>query len=142
MSQEDSSNEQAAGKEQGKKDPTAERITLGISVLIVLGLAALVIYQQVVGGTQPPVIEVQPKLEEIRREGDAYYVPIDIANKGELTAEDIEIQMSLEVEGEEPETIAFAVKFLAGGETGQQTVVFQNDPAEGKLTHLVAFTTP
>src|SRR5687768_5825185 len=142
MSQEESSNKQGAGKGEGKKASTAERITLGISVLIVLALAALVIYQQIAGGTEPPVIEVQPRLEEIRQEGGAYYVPIDISNKGELTAEDVEVQMSLEIDGEEPETIAFAVKFLAGGETGQQTVVFQNNPAEGELTHLVAFTTP
>ena len=142
MSQEDGSKGQTGAKEQDEKHSTAEWITLGISVLIVLGLAALVIYQQVVAGTQPPVIEVQPKLGEIREEGGTYYVPIDIANKGEVTAEDVEIQISLEIEGEEPETVAFTVKFLAGGETEEQTVVFQNDPAEGEFTHLVAFTTP
>ena len=142
MVEKDSSNKQADGKEQNKKRTGAEWITLTVSVLIVLGLAGLVIYQEAARGTEPPVIEVQPKLGEIRREGDAYYVPIDIANKGEVTAEDIEVQVSLEIEGEEPETIAFAVKFLAGGETGEQTVVFQKDPAEGELTYLVAFTTP
>ena len=129
-------------KEQNRQRTGAEWITLGISVFIVLALAGLVIYQEVARGTEPPVIEVQPKLEQLRQEGGAYYVPIDIANKGEVTAEDIEVQVSLEIEGEEPETIAFTVKFLAGGETGEQTVVFQNDPAEGELTHLVAFTTP
>ncbi len=142
MAQDDSSKEQAADKEQDKKRTGAEWITLAISVLIVLGLAGLVVYQEVVRGTEPPVIEVQPKMEEIRQEGDAYYMPIDIANNGELTAEDVEVQMSLEIEGEEPETIAFAVKFLSGGETEQQTIVFQNNPAEGKLTHLIAFSTP
>ena len=142
MVEKDSSNGQGDNKEQNKKRRGAEWVALAVSVLIVLGLAGLVIYQEVVRGTEPPVIEVQPKLEEVRQEGGAYYVPINIANKGEVTAEDIEVQMSLEIEGEEPEMIAFAVKFLAGGETEEQTVVFQNDPAEGKLTHLVAFTTP
>ena len=141
MTEKESSNEQADDKEQ-KKRTGAEWFTLAISVLIVLVLAGLVIYQEVARGTEPPVIEVQPRLEEVRQEGNTYYVPVEIANKGERTAEDVEGQISLEIEGEEPETIAFAVKFLAGGETDEQTAAFQNDPSKGKLTHVIAFSTP
>jgi uncharacterized protein (TIGR02588 family) len=142
MSQEDNPQQQQEKGEQSKERTAAEWITLGVSVLIVLALAGLVIYQELARGTEPPVIEVMPRLGETRHEGDAYYVPIDVTNKGETTAEDIEVQLSLEAGEGQPEVAAFTLKFLAGAETESQTVVFQNDPSKGKLTHVVAFSVP
>jgi len=139
---EDNRDKQEGDEGQEKKRTAAEWVTLSLSVLIVLALAGLVIYQQMVRGTEPPSIEVMPKLEEMRQEGDAYYVPIEVTNKGETTAEDIEVQLSLDTGEGQPETAAFTLKFLAGAESESQTVVFQSDPSKGKLTHVVAFSTP
>lgn len=142
MSEQDSSNGQSGNGAGSEERSTAEWVTLVVSVLIVLALAGLIIYQQMVRGTEPPLIEVTPKLEEMRQEGNAYYVTIEVTNKGELTAEDVEVQLSLETGEGQPEVAAFTLKLLAGRETESQTVIFQNDPSKGKLTHVVAFSTP
>lgn len=131
---------QTRGDQHRSVRSTAEWVTLSASVLIVLTLAALVLYQQFTQGTAPPVIEVQPRLQELRQEGGAFYLPVEITNKGEVTAEDIEVQLTLQTKDKEPETIQFQVKLLAGGESDTQTAIFQNDPSKGDITHAVAFS--
>ena len=135
-------NEPEEGKKGQDKRTGAEWVTLGASVLIVLALAGLVLYQQFTQGTKPPTIQIEPKLNEMRQEGDAYYLPVEVTNTGEKTAESIEVQFSLDPGEGEPEAAAFSVQFLAGGESENQTIVFQSDPSKGKLTHVVAFSVP
>lgn len=134
----------SGGREDGSKEKRsgAEWITLAVSILIVLALVGLVSYQHFAKGTEPPLIEVEPKTGEMRQDRDAYYLPVTITNKGEITAEGIEIELSLDSGDGEMEATSFTVEFLAGGEMAHQTVVFYKDPAQGTLSHNVSFSVP
>ncbi|MGQ0601559.1 MAG: hypothetical protein ACT4QE_07675 [Anaerolineales bacterium] len=92
-------------------------------------------------GTRPPVIQVRPQLDAVRRADDAYYLPVTVSNTGDQTAEQILIQFSLATDTQ-PESNEFTVNFLAGGESERATVVFRNDPAAAELTTTFSFLEP
>ncbi|HEX8218030.1 MAG TPA: hypothetical protein VF914_02325 [Chloroflexia bacterium] len=132
----------APGREEKKERTTAEWVSLFISMAIVLTLVGGLIYQIFAGGHRPPAIEVTPLMEEIRQEGDSYYLSLDITNNGDRTAENVEVMLTLDTGEGDPETMQFQVQFLDGGETENQTVIFKNNPAQGELTHTASFHVP
>jgi uncharacterized protein (TIGR02588 family) len=112
----------------------AEWTSLGVSLAIVLTMVGLVSYLHVVGPTHPPVIEVRPRLDAVRRVDGQYYVPVEITNRGDRTAQDVRVQVSL---GSQPgcgEAATLAVDTLAGGATAHATVIFTEDPVQRELT--------
>ena len=132
----------ASGGEEKEERTTAEWVSLFISVAIVLALVGGLFYQVFAGGNRPPSIEVKPLMEEVRQEGDSYYLSLDITNNGDRTAENVEVMLSLDMGEGDPETMQFQVQFLDGGETENQTVIFRNDPTKGELTHTASFHVP
>jgi uncharacterized protein (TIGR02588 family) len=123
----------------GPRERTAaEKITLAISVMLILGLVALVTYVSVTGGGEPPIVEATPLLDEIRHEGESYFLPVAVTNRGGQTAAEVTVQAELAAGDGSAETSEFTLDFLAGGETREGTVVFASDPAAGELTVDVA----
>ncbi len=51
-----------------------------------MALAGLILFDYFMRGSDPPIIEVSPVLGEIRQEGDSFYLPVDVVNKGAETA--------------------------------------------------------
>jgi uncharacterized protein (TIGR02588 family) len=141
MSKKDDDKDKDAGK-QGKERTAAEWVTFSVSVLILLALVGLVIFQALTRGNRPSTIKVEPMLQEVRQSEGAFYLPITITNDGDEAVGDVEVQMSLASEGSEPETVAFTVQFLAGGESQEETVVFSKDPSKGELSQVVGFHVP
>lgn len=137
------------GKEQREKGKhagrsVAEWTTLGISVAILLVVVGLVGYQQLFGASQPAAIEVTPRLQQVRQEGDAYYLQVDVTNKGDRTAEDVRVEVSLTSDGRHQKMSSeLRIMFLAGHETSRGTVVFGEDPRRGVLTtEVVSYLQP
>ena len=112
----------------------AEWTGLIISVGIVLALVGLVTYQALAGADRPAVLEVRPRLEAVWREAALSYLPVEVANLGDLTAEDILVRLSLASDDDEQESAEFTIRFLAGGASEEGVVVFRGDPARGRLT--------
>ncbi|MGH2351175.1 MAG: hypothetical protein ACRDJN_06120 [Chloroflexota bacterium] len=104
-----------------------------MSVVILVGLIGLVTYEHFSRGTAPAAIEVQPHLADVRRNADAYYLPVEVANRGDLTARDVRIRLSLTPSGGEPQSSELLIDFLAGGATAHGTAVFRSDPSRGEL---------
>lgn len=113
---------------------TAEWITLGISAMVLLAVVGLVSYLHVSAGDHPPMIAVEARLDEIRRDADAYYLPVDVRNRGDRTAGDVQVRAELDTGSGAPVTAEFTVTFLAGGEEVEGTFVFNDDPTSGILT--------
>ena len=128
------------GEKRGRS--AAEWTTLIASVVVVLGLAGLVVFDYFTRGTGPPIIEIAPIMEEIRQEGESFYLPVEIANRGAVTAEEVVVEVTLRGADNSEETVSFTTVFLAGGETHHQTVVFRTDPRQGELEHVTSFSTP
>lgn len=128
-------------EEEGRRS-IAEWTTLGISVLILAVLAAVIGYQYVAGEDLPATIMVAPQQDKLRTENDAYYLPVEIRNSGDRTAEDLTVSFSLRDSGGAVESAEISIAFLAGRETVEAVLVFRHDPAAGELTHVSSFISP
>jgi uncharacterized protein (TIGR02588 family) len=126
-------------QETGRRGRSAaEWTTLAISMILILGLLALVTYVSITGGSEPPIVEARPLPEEIRHEGESYYLPVTVTNRGGRTAEEVLIMAELVTGDGSAEETEFTLDFLAGGETREGTAVFATDPSSGELTIDVA----
>jgi len=105
--------------------------------VIVLVVVGLITYLYASGDSQPPVISVEPVLDSVRQDTGGFYIPVDITNTGDQTAQDVEIEGELDTGSGAPEVAEFTIPFLAGGEQVQGTLVFQSDPEQGQLTARV-----
>jgi len=121
----------------------AEWTTLAISTAILVGIVGAITWLSFRGEERPPVIVVEPQLDQVREEASGFYLPVVIRNEGNKTVEDALIQGELETGEDQPEMVDLTITFLAGGEQVRGTLVFQNDPAQGTLTTSVAsYKTP
>jgi uncharacterized protein (TIGR02588 family) len=126
-------------EESGQRGRSAaEWTTLAISIILILGLLALVTYVSMTGSNEPPIVEARPLDQEIRHEGESYYLPVSVTNRGGRTAEEVVIQAELAGSDGSSEASEFTLDFLAGGETREGTAVFATDPLAGELTIDVA----
>lgn len=112
----------------------AERITMGISIVILAAIIGLAGWASYSTGDSSPVIEVEAHMSEIRETDDGFYVPITITNNGGFTAQSVMVTGELLIEGEEPETAEVTIDFLAGGETEGAALVFSTNPNNGEFT--------
>ena len=142
----DGQGQDASGSGSGPEPEPKERrrrtgpewLTLAISTALVLAVVGLVVYLSVTGGVRPPTFAATPLAEEIRHEGETYYLPVTVTNEGDLTAADVVVVAELTTGADPPETAEFTIDFLAGGETAEATVAFTADPTAGDLTVGVA----
>ena len=126
-----------AGEGQRRRS-AAEWTTLAVSIFLILGLLALVTYVSMTGGNDLPIVEAKPLPAEMRHEGESYYLPVAVTNRGGRTAEEVVVQAELAGRDGSSEASEFTLDFLAGGETREGTAVFTADPSEGELTIDVA----
>jgi uncharacterized protein (TIGR02588 family) len=127
-------------RDQGRS--AAEWVTLSVSIAIIAVLVGLVITVYLFGGDEPATIEVRPLLEEVRHADGTAYLPVEVTNNGDRTAEDVYVQMTLHTDEVEPVTTSFTIRFLAGGEQQRGVVAFNQNPAEGELRWTLSFIEP
>jgi uncharacterized protein (TIGR02588 family) len=121
----------------------AEWTTFTISVVLILAFVGLVAYLARADRGDPPVIEAMPRTDEVRQEGNAYYLPIAVTNLGSQTAETVLVRAEFAGGAGDAETAEFTIDFLASDETAEGTVVFAADPRAGELTvAVISFQPP
>lgn len=141
--------QQKGGQEQQKQQDQQEQkkqevgwpewITFGISLVIVLGFVGLQLYLHWQGEEGPPRIFVEADLSGLDQVGSDYYLPVEVTNEGGSTAEDVNVQLTLQGGEGNSETASFVIQFLAPEETVEQIVVFKSDPQQGELSYSVSF---
>ena len=119
-----------------------EWVSFGVGLAVVLFVLALLTYLHLTGETGRPQIAVTPKVDLVSLERGLYYLPVDVANTGGQTAEDVQIQISLDTGQSNPETITYQIRFLPPNEVDRTLLVFHTNPAEGQLTYLASFSNP
>lgn len=108
----------------------AEWLTFTVSALILLAVVALVIVQIPKENEPPlPVARITSFAEE---RGDSYVVAVVVENRGDATAENIQVTVSLETD-EGTDEGDQTVDFLAGGETHELEFLFEDNPSSGEL---------
>lgn len=118
----------------------AEWTTLAASCAVLLVVIVLVAAQMSSSRTPPaPVVAVTGQPTEV---GSLHHVEVQVSNRGDQTAANVQISASLTIDGEE--TMADqTIDFLAGHDHEDLVFVFEDDPADGDLTITVSgFSVP
>lgn len=124
------------GREAGGKGRTVtEWTTLAVSALVLLLVIGAVVLE--LRGEREPATPVATVVGEPERRADRWFVEVEVVNRGDETAAEVQVTASLAVEGEVAEADQ-VVDFLAGGATEHLTFAFDRDPAEGELSVQVA----
>jgi uncharacterized protein (TIGR02588 family) len=111
----------------------AEWISLGISVLLILGLSGYLAWQAL--GTESSYIpvRVQPLWGEVRPQDGRFVVPIQVENQGSQTVRDLRIGISYV--GEEGEAVEqdTTIDYLGEKSTTRIFVYTPTDPRQAQL---------
>jgi uncharacterized protein (TIGR02588 family) len=114
-----------------------------VSLVILLSIFGVISYLYFQGEAQLAIITAESSMHDVRYEGDLYYLPVEVSNRGDQTVEDVLVQAELDVGSGSPVSADFTVTFLAGGERAKGTFIFENDPRQGTLTvHAVSYKEP
>ncbi|MEA5574240.1 TIGR02588 family protein [Calothrix sp. UHCC 0171] len=133
ISQETENNE----LKQQTKRTLAEWVSFSIASLILALIISLIIYIAINDKQEPPFISIIQK--QINRKSNGhYYVPFEIVNKGDITAESVQILAELKINDKVEETGEQQIDFLSSGEKEEGTFIFTNDPRQGQLKIRVA----
>ena len=117
-----------------------EWLVFGSSIVLVAGLLGYLGYASLVTGDAPPDLVVE--LGAPVRQTQHFSVPIAVTNQGDIPAEDVIVQLTLDT-GATPEEAQFSVAYLPSDGTGAGWATFQSDPGQGKLTtRVVGYTIP
>lgn len=118
----------------------AEWTTFAVALAILLVIVGAIGVEASRPSTPPDPVA---KIDGARRDlGGRFHVDVVVENRGDETAEAVQVVASLEIDGEPLETDE-TVDFLAGGDQAELTFVFEQDPDEGELSVRVAgFQTP
>lgn len=112
-----------------------EWVVFGLGLALVLCVVGYLVYDGASMGDSPPDIEVT--LGRPERRGAEFLVPVAATNRGDQTAEGVQIEVVLETAeaaaGGEPERGEFAIAFLPRRATRRGWVSFTSDPAAGTL---------
>jgi uncharacterized protein (TIGR02588 family) len=113
-------------RERGRS--AAEWTSLAISSAILAALVGTLTYLHFSGGEEPAAVEVMPRLDQVRTAGQRFYLPVEVSNRGGLTAQDVRVQVVLGAGADRQETAELLIDFLAGGGSAKGTAVFERDP--------------
>ena len=109
-----------------------EWVVFGVGLALVACVVGYLVYDGASMGDAPPDIEV--KLGAPERRGAGFVVPVAATNRGDQTAEGVQIEVVLETAaGGEPERGELAIAFLPRRATRNGWVSFSTDPAAGRL---------
>lgn len=103
-----------------------EWLIFAVSLVLVVSTLGYLIYDATLSSETPPNIEVQ--LGETQPQGQTFLVPVIAINKGEQTAETVQIEVVLEKNGKEEESAELSIQFLPRGAKRSGWVTFETDP--------------
>jgi uncharacterized protein (TIGR02588 family) len=113
----------------------------GVGLVLVLATLGFLVRESLVGSGGPP--EVVARLGAPRASAGGYMVPVEVANVGEGTAEDVTVTVVLEGAGDEREEAQLEIAFLPRDSRRNGYVTFQRDPAGGAVRlGPIAFEVP
>lgn len=119
--------ERRAGDARGRT--SAEWVTFSVAAAVLMVVLVL-IGMEIPQSAEPPAPVAEPGIVE--RRGEHYVVPVVVDNRGERTAENVQVHVTLTIGAEEHDGDQ-AVDFLSGGEREELEFVFDDDPADGEL---------
>ena len=112
------------------KRSTAEWISLLVALAILAAVIGLVVWVWVCEAGSPAQFTVERG--ETRQANAQFYLLVTIHNDGDLTASEVLLEATLDVDGQE-ETASTTFDFVPGHSEREATLMFSADPAEAEL---------
>jgi uncharacterized protein (TIGR02588 family) len=120
---------------------TLEWTVFAIGLVLVIATLGFLVRESIVGDGGPP--EVIARLGEARPSQGGYLVPVEVANIGQTTAEDVLVPIFLEMPGGRREEAELNIAFLPRDSKRNGWVSFRADPRRGTLSFgAIAFEVP
>jgi uncharacterized protein (TIGR02588 family) len=101
----------------------AEWVTLVVSLLLILGLAGYLVYRTTLPVDPYATIAARPIHSELRREGEHFILPVEVANRGRRPVREVQIEVRLRPPGGTAETREWTVDYL-DGRSRQRTYLY------------------
>ena len=118
-----------------------EWVIFALSLVVVAGTVGTLAWEAVRGDASPAALSVELGRPEPR--GGAWAVPVTVHNRGDETAEGVQVEVTLEAPGAAPETAGFEAAFVPRGSKRAGWVTFRSDPSRGRLSGRAAgYETP
>ena len=112
-----------------------EWAVFGVGLALVAGTLGFLVYDGVAHDGATPDIRVELGAPEQR--GELFIVPVTVTNRGDVTAEGVRVEVTLERDGAEPERGEFDTAFLPRRGRREGWVAFRTDPRAARLTPRV-----
>lgn len=103
-----------------------EWAVFAVSLLVLLGFVGTLVYLTSTGGDRPADLVVE--LGEPQRVSAGFAVPVRVHNRGDRTAEEVRVEVTLEENGEAPQKRELTFPFLPRRSEREGLVVFDRDP--------------
>ncbi len=117
-----------------------EWVTFGVSALILLVVVGLMVVHAF--QTDDPAAPAADRPGSVRQVGEQFFVPVEIVNRGDLGAAQVQVMAELTIDGNTTGGDQ-VIDFLGGGEIQELTFAFADDPADGELViTVVGFAKP
>ena len=100
----------------------------GVLVLAVIGALGYEIWH----GTPREEAILEVELGEPERRGDYFAVPVLVSNRGDVTAEGVQVEVTLTTDSGQQERSQFELQFLPRQATERGYALFEADPAKAK----------
>lgn len=111
----------------------AEKISFGVSLLLLSLIVGLVVYEWISKKDQPPIVSVTIDPQKMRQVEEQFYVPFTVINTGGETVESVEVIAQLKVNGEVEEEGSQQIDFLSDGETQSGAFIWNRNPKKEEL---------
>lgn len=105
-----------------------EWIVFAVSLLMVLGILGYLVYQVAIHEEGSPDLAINYVHDPAPHAPHRYFLRIN--NEGQETAEEVQVEMVLERDGEELETAALTLPYLPKQSAREGWVIFSKDPNE------------
>ena len=110
---------------------------MAVSAFIVIALVALIVFNRYNKGDKPASIQAVAIIGEVRQQHKSYYLPVEVTNTGNRTAEGVKISGTAGSEVRD-----FEITFLDGEEKARGTLVFTQDPRAQLKLEVISFREP
>lgn len=108
-----------------------EWTVFGVGLVLVLGTLGFLVRESLLAAGGTP--EVVARLGPPKASAGGYMVPVEVANLGRGTAEDVKVTVVLEPPQGEPEEAELDIAFLPRDSRRNGWVTFRTDPSRGTL---------
>ena len=118
-----------------------EWIVFAVSLVLVGGTLGFLAWDALQGEDSPAALSVELGRPEPR--DGAWAVPVTVRNRGDMTAEGVKVEVTLESPGMAPETAEFEAAFVPRRSKREGWVAFRSDPSRGRLSgRVLGYETP